>query len=88
MINVLKDLENVFSDLESNDGEVVLDYDIIEEVQYLLKSVSQDDCELEGPYECSMCAGHMMLDATYLDQVGTTLTCPYCNNLLAAEEID
>ena len=35
-------------------------------------------CELEGPYECEDCGGHVMLDATYLDQVEKFAYCPYC----------
>lgn len=42
------------------------------------KPVSPDKVELEGPYECACCGFHMMVDATYLDQVGLVLTCPSC----------
>ena len=34
--------------------------------------------ELEGPFECGQCGGHMMLDATFLEQVSDKVTCPYC----------
>lgn len=44
-----------------------------------IKKIDKDKCELEGPYECPDCQGHMMLDATYLDQVSEEVTCPYCN---------
>ncbi len=36
-------------------------------------------CELEGPYECHSCGGHIMLDATFLDQVSESVPCPYCD---------
>lgn len=47
-----------------------------------LKLVSYDKCELEGPYECPWCGGHIMLDVTYLDQVSTIINCLYCNNVV------
>jgi len=34
--------------------------------------------ELDGPYECSGCGGHLMIDATFLLQVSEEITCPYC----------
>jgi len=40
--------------------------------------VDKENCELEGPYECSACGGHIMLDATFADQVGLEVICPYC----------
>jgi len=44
----------------------------------IFKLVEKEKCELEGPYECE-CGGHLMVDATYLDQVGSiTIICPYC----------
>jgi DNA-directed RNA polymerase subunit RPC12/RpoP len=43
-------------------------------------------CELEGPYECPWCGGHIMLDATYLDQVGLRVKCPYCDRYVYTEE--
>jgi hypothetical protein len=46
------------------------------------KPVNKDQCELEGPYECPFCSGHVMLDATFLDQVGPQCGCPYCNKLV------
>ena len=52
------------------------------------KLVSCSKCELEGPYECPWCGGHIMLDATYLDQVSTVLKCPYCEILSCAENIE
>jgi len=42
------------------------------------KSKEKHLCELEGPYECPECGGHVMLDVTYLDQVETFVYCPYC----------
>ena len=56
----------------------IREYSIMERA----KQINQDNCELEGPYECGFCAGHMMLDATYLDQVTQVVTCPYCSELL------
>ena len=52
-----------------------------------LKLVSCSKCELEGPYECPWCGGHMMLDATFLDQVSTVLECPYCDYTIYVEDI-
>lgn len=42
------------------------------------KKVEKKKCELEGPYECPHCGGHIMLDATYLDQIEDAVRCPYC----------
>ena len=50
------------------------------------KSITKDKCELEGPYECRNCGGHIMLDATFLEQVENVSSCPYCGTL--AEVID
>jgi len=47
--------------------------------------VDKEKCELEGPYECQFCHGHVMLDATFLDQVDYEVTCPYCGNRLVVE---
>ena len=44
-------------------------------------------CELEGPYECPLCGGHIMLDATYLDQVETRIRCPYCEKFVYVKEV-
>ena len=41
--------------------------------------VNKEKCELEGPYECSACGGHIMFDSTFLDQVTEELNCPYCD---------
>jgi DNA-directed RNA polymerase subunit RPC12/RpoP len=46
--------------------------------------VPKEKCELEGPYQCSNCGGHVMLDATFLDQVDTKVGCPYCVQLAEA----
>lgn len=43
-------------------------------------------CELEGPYECPLCGFHMMLDATYLDQVKAEIHCPCCKEKLKVVE--
>lgn len=34
--------------------------------------------DLDGPYECSVCGFHMMLDATFIEQVDGVLVCPSC----------
>ena len=34
--------------------------------------------ELDGPFECSVCGGHVTLDATFGDQVSCHVVCPYC----------
>jgi len=44
------------------------------------KEVNTEDTELEGPYECPSCGGHIMIDVTYLDQVETLIICPYCES--------
>ena len=49
-------------------------------------SVSNSKCELEGPYECPYCGGHIMLDATFLDQVELKVKCPYCAKFVYVEE--
>ena len=48
--------------------------------------VDEGKCELEGPYECPSCQGHMMLDVTYLEQVGDEVSCPYCQQHLFVGE--
>ena len=44
----------------------------------MFKLVEKTKCELEGPYECTHCGGHLMIDSTYLDQVNMMILCPYC----------
>lgn len=44
------------------------------------KEIDVKQTELEGPYECPACGGHIMLDATYLDQYETMVVCPYCES--------
>jgi len=57
--------------------EVIIEKEIeIVIMQWVL--VSNETCELEGPYKCEQCGGHVMLDATYLDQVEEFAFCPYC----------
>jgi len=48
--------------------------------------VDPKNVELEGPYECPTCGGNIMLDATFLDQVGLTIACPYCQNAFCVPE--
>jgi hypothetical protein len=43
-----------------------------------LLKVSEEICDLEGPYECPHCGGHMKLDSTFIDLVEGTTRCPYC----------
>ena len=47
-----------------------------------------DSCELEGPYECPHCGYHVMLDATYLDQIAERSSCPGCrySNIVPPDE--
>ena len=45
--------------------------------KYWIK-VDPKKCELVGPYECPTCQGHIMLDATFIDQVTALVNCPYC----------
>jgi len=49
-----------------------------------LRPAKPEDVELEGPYECPCCGGHMMLDATFLDQVTPAVSCPYCRTEVCA----
>ena len=49
-------------------------------------AVPVEKCELEGPYECPHCRFHMMLDATYLDQVSLRVPCPSCNEHIEVPE--
>ena len=44
------------------------------------KEIDIEKTELEGPYECPCCGGHIMLDGTYLDQVIELVICPYCDS--------
>jgi len=54
--------------------------------QPTLRPVRLEDVDLQGPYECPRCGGHAMLDATFLDQVGTTIVCPYCRLEVRVED--
>jgi len=45
------------------------------------EGVEEERVELEGPFECSSCGGHLMIDVSYLDQVSYKITCPYCQNV-------
>jgi DNA-directed RNA polymerase subunit RPC12/RpoP len=45
----------------------------------LWKAIKKEKCELEGPYECGNCGGHIMIDASFLKQVSDSITCPYYN---------
>lgn len=56
------------------------------ETKFYLIPVDKEKCELEGPFECPTCAGHMMLDVTFLDQVEPTVTCPYCKHEVELEK--
>jgi len=51
------------------------------------QAVKKCKCELEGPYECPWCGGHIMLDATFLDQVASVVVCPYCENVAHVKEV-
>ena len=44
----------------------------------MLKQKNKELTELDGPYECPHCNGHMELDATYIAQVSDIIHCPYC----------
>ena len=45
-------------------------------------SKEKSACELEGPYECPSCGGHVMLDTRYLNQVESKVMCPYCEEFV------
>jgi len=47
---------------------------------------TEEETALEGPYECPNCSGHVMLDATFLDQVHSVVTCPYCEERVHAPD--
>ena len=53
---------------------------------YEIIPVSKEKCELDGPYECPNCGGHMMIDFTFVDQVDNSITCPYCETQLSIPE--
>ena len=44
----------------------------------IFKIVEKEKVELEGPFECSVCGGHLTIDFTFLDQVSDEILCPYC----------
>ncbi len=43
--------------------------------------ITVGDMEWEGPYQCEACGGHVIFDATYLDQVSLSTKCPYCGKM-------
>lgn len=45
------------------------------------EEVDHQKVDLDGPFECSSCGGHLMVDVTFLDQVSWKITCPYCNKV-------
>ena len=52
--------------------------------------IHEDDMEMDGPYQCPLCGDHIILDATYIDQVDCCVTCPYCQKRIcvSGEEDD
>lgn len=52
-----------------------------------LHVVHELDTEMEGPFQCPFCGGHMKIDATYADQVSSGINCPYCYKRVYAPEI-
>jgi len=44
----------------------------------ILLLTDPEECNLEGPYECPCCSGHMVLDVEFLNQVQPFVVCPYC----------
>lgn len=50
------------------------------------QAVSAEKCELEGPYECSVCGYHCMIDATFIDQVQDLIICPACGTISEVPE--
>jgi uncharacterized Zn-finger protein len=42
------------------------------------KEVSEEKVELDAPFECPGCNGHVRLDLTYFEQVNEWTHCPYC----------
>ena len=53
---------------------------------YVWIKVDPAKCELEGPFECPYCAGHVMVDCTFIDQVDDFLCCPYCRREVEVPE--
>ncbi len=51
-----------------------------------MKPVDKEKADLKGPYECSGCNGHVMLDVSYLEQVYPPLWCPYCKRRVAIKD--
>ena len=50
------------------------------------EAVAYSNFESDGPYECPLCGGHVILDATFIDQVNATVTCPYCKKRVTVPE--
>lgn len=50
-------------------------------IQSRFEEVEVERVELEGPFECSSCGGHLMVDVSYLNEVSYKITCPYCQNV-------
>ncbi len=51
----------------------------------MFNPVSKEKVKLIGPYECGYCQGHLMIDASFLEQVDELITCPYCKLLQDVE---
>ena len=49
-------------------------------------TVAWSNVEVDGPYECPLCGGHVLLDVSFIDQVDDTVTCPYCNKRVRISE--
>jgi len=47
---------------------------------YTFFVVHATEVELEGPFECSGCGGHIKIDTTFLEQVSNCVWCPYCGS--------
>ncbi|MHC4315628.1 MAG: hypothetical protein ACYSW3_24555 [Planctomycetota bacterium] len=43
-----------------------------------MKKIKKDKTSFEGPFECENCGGHVMLDASFLEQIYDVVKCPYC----------
>jgi hypothetical protein len=49
---------------------------------YYWREKDLDLVDLDVPFECPFCGGHVALDATFFDQVQNWCYCPYCQERL------
>lgn len=50
--------------------------------------ISTEKRTISEPFECPHCAGHVIFDDSYLEQVSLIITCPYCNSKVYVHDDD